>query len=155
MSDASERLRFCEQCAKVWRFPRSTELPFRLHACIASRVSLIKQGNVVHAVHVLCNQAYGQAPPFTPPEYKKLQQHDPATPHRQDLAAPSRITTPRIQQLTRKNTSEETQRPGTKVGSPRNSSPYACCSHKACPTTQRPRAVRPSLGLERKVEVGR
>lgn len=62
---------------------------------------------------------------------------------------------PNIQQLMRKNPSEDSHSPGKKVLAPRNSSWYACCSQAAWPRTQRARAAMPRRGLRIMEELGR
>lgn len=67
----------------------------------------------------------------------------------------SPMTTPKIQQFTKKKTSDAVHNSGRNVLSPRNSSSYPCCNHAACATTQSASAVSPSGLLRRKDEPGR
>jgi len=62
---------------------------------------------------------------------------------------------PNNQVLVRKNSKLEIQRPGTNVLLPRNSSWKPCCSHNACVATHSAAAVRPSVLLASREEVGR
>lgn len=62
---------------------------------------------------------------------------------------------PRIQQLTPKNTALANQSPGTKVEFPKNSSPKPCCSQRAWPMIHKARAEMPRVGRRRREEVGR
>ena len=72
-----------------------------------------------------------------------------------DWLATSPTIIPRMTQLIPKKKILASQRPGTKVDSPKNSSLYPCCNQTACPNTQAINDNIPSYPDLRKTESGR
>lgn len=69
--------------------------------------------------------------------------------------ATSPTMTPNIQQLAKKKPNDDSQRPGTKVLWPKNSSWNPCCNQAAWVSTHNTRAATPSFGRWRKEDWGK